>query len=304
MIKKEFDNNMFKRILKYIVATGFVFLGFALIVYSKQVSKAIINSIYSCLTIVIPSLFAFIVVSNLLIKSNIYIYISKPFYIISKYLLRIPSEFFSIFLLSNIGGYPVGAKLLTELIDENKINKKTAEKMICYCYCNSPAFFVGAVGATVFNNIITGMILYISVVLSNFFIGIILGIKNEIPIKTKEKRQLKLNANILIDSINSAAKTIFLICIMLVFFSAIIAVATESGLLTFISGILSNAFIFNEEISFKALTSIIEISTIANMTKYCYTYIPLIVAIVAFGGFCVITQILGITSGKLSYNFV
>ena len=48
---------------------------------------------------------------------------------------------------------------------------------------------------------------------------------------------------------------------------------------------------FNEEISFKALTSIIEISTIANMTKYCYTYIPLIVAIVAFGGFCVITQI-------------
>ena len=109
-----------KASIKFIIAILIIFFAVGLIKYSKEVSSAVILSIESCLKIIIPSLFAFMVLSNLIVKSNIYILISKPFSLISRYLFRIPPELFSIFLLSNIGGYPIGAKLLTELTQQEK----------------------------------------------------------------------------------------------------------------------------------------------------------------------------------------
>ena len=285
---------------KIIISIFIILFAVLLIKYSKEVSVAITVSIESCLKIVVPSLFAFMVISNLLIKSNIYVLLSKPFYLISRYLFRIPPELFSIFLLSNIGGYPIGAKLLAELIDENKIDKSTAENMMCYCYCNSPSFFAGAVGVVVFNNYFVGLIAYFSIVTANFIIAILLGIKNKIPEKSKVKLNIKLNPNILIDSITSAAKVLFTICAMLIFFASVIAILSSSEILNILSSNLMQILHSDYFIAESSLMSFIEISKISTMSKNSYNYLPLMTCIAAFGGICVITQIIGITTGKIN----
>ena len=88
-----------KKIIKPIIIFLLILFCVLLLVFSKEVSKSIINSISLCLNVIIPSLFGFMVISNILIKSNIYIYMSRPFYLISKYLFRIPPELFSVFFV-------------------------------------------------------------------------------------------------------------------------------------------------------------------------------------------------------------
>lgn len=294
------ENKMYKSVIKYVIALIIILYSIYLLKFSKEISIAIINSINSCLTVIIPSLFAFMVVSNILIKSNIYVILSKPFYPVAKYLFRIPPELFSIFLLSCIGGYPIGAKLLTDLLSQNKISKDTANTMMCYCYCNSPSFFAGAVGVVVFENVLVGLLIYFSIVLSNCIIAIILGFKNKIPEKKKIRANISINVNILIESINSAAKTLFLICIMLIFFASLISVIEETGILNFICSKISLFYNFDTTIFSTSFMSFVEISKISQFPKFCYAYIPILAILGSFGGLCVLSQIVAITSRSIS----
>ena len=54
--------------------------------------------------------------------------------------------------------------------------------MLCYCYCNSPSFFAGAVGVVIFDIVLVGLIAYFSVVITNFILAIIIG-QNKIPLE-------------------------------------------------------------------------------------------------------------------------
>ena len=290
----------FNHILKYILALIIILLSVSFIKYTKQVSSAIVTSIESCINIIIPSLFSFMVISNILVKSNIYIIISKPFYLVAKYIMKIPPELFSVFLLSNIGGYPVGAKLITSLYESDKISKKEAERMMSFCYCNSPAFFSGAVGLVIFKNVLAGFLIYVSIVVSNFTIAIITGLRSTVPKSKKKSDKIILNAKLFVDSATSAANTLFLICVMIIIFAGLIAVLDALGIINVLSSILINSFSWDIHSSRAVILSFFEISRITQLPLYCYGFSYVIAVLGAFGGICVIAQIVAITSGKIS----
>lgn len=297
---KKIKKLAYKKLIKYLLVIFIIAFSVLLLLFSKDVSQAIINSISSCLSIIIPSLFGFMVVSNILVKSNIYILISKPFYHISKYLFRIPPELFSIFLLGNIGGFPVGAKLISELLKESKISKQDASTLMCYSYCSGPAFIFGVIGINIFGNILVGLIIYLSIVISNFIIAIIIGFNNKIPDKKIEKKQIILNSNILIESIESTTKSLALICAMIVFFSAFITILDRINFLSIVSNYVNIIFNISPEHTKIFATSFLEISKISELSKYCYNVIPVITMLTSFGGMCVLMQIIGITNKQFS----
>ena len=105
----------------------------ALIYYSDEVLESAVNSVRVCLVTIIPSLYAFMVISGFIISSGIYRYISRPFGAIARYIFRIPADFFSIFLLSSAAGYPVGAKLTSDLYLSGSSDRETAERMLGFC---------------------------------------------------------------------------------------------------------------------------------------------------------------------------
>ena len=53
--------------------------------------------------------------ATLIIKTNIGEVTATPLWYISRYILRLDKKTFAVFILSQIGGYPVGVRLLSEL---------------------------------------------------------------------------------------------------------------------------------------------------------------------------------------------
>ena len=82
---------------------------------------------------------------------------------------------FFIFILGNISGYPIGIKLLSDMVKEEKIPPRTAEIMSCYCYAGGPAFLTGAVGLAVFGSKKVGLLMFLSILTANFLVGMVMN---------------------------------------------------------------------------------------------------------------------------------
>ena len=277
----------------------FLFLGYAMIRYSADISTAVYNSIYSCLTVIIPSLFGFLVLSSFLVKSDFYAVISRPFSFISRYVFKIPEEFFSIFLLSLFAGYPVGARLLYELADKKKMRPEEAGRLLCFCYASSPTFILGLVGIQLFSSIKAGLMLYFILVLTNLLMAFIMGLFRKVPPKSTAMHSVQINPQILIHSIESAARSLFQVCIMIIFFAILSAILKSIGCIHFLSGLLSSYFHLNLQEASVIILSFFEISNVSQLPAFCTDYLPVIAGLFSFGGICIIFQVVALTRGKV-----
>lgn len=76
-------------------------------------------------------------------------------------------------LMSFISGYPVGAKIISELKEHNLISNDEATRMSCFCSTSGPLFIVGSVSIAMFENKKLGAILLLTHLLSSILTGII-----------------------------------------------------------------------------------------------------------------------------------
>ncbi len=262
-----------------VIYISIIAFGILSIAMSAQVSKEISTALNRCLFVIIPSLFSFMVFSDLILKSGCYKIICKPFSLISKYIFKMDSDLFFVFLLGNICGYPIGFKLLNNLYAQGKISKFTAEIMSCYCFASGPSFVIGLVGITMFSSKTIGFIICISNFLSNCVIAIVLNHAVEMP-KITETSNDKSRASI-VDSVKSASMNMFMICSMILMFASIV-------------GILKGLNVFSL-IKFDVLP-LLEVTYVVDM--YVSTdLIPIISAFISFGGVCVLFQLKSLSEG-------
>ena len=286
-------------IFAYILAALAVWCCIIFVKDESFVQREIISAIQRCLNIIIPSLFAFMALSGIIISSKIYKYICKPLYPISKYIFNMPNELFFVFLLGNVAGYPVGSKLLVQLVKENRITKSSAGILNCFCYNGGPAFYIGTIGLSVFGNSSVGIIIFLSIITANSVVAVILNRILKLKYIASDEK-LSLTSDVLIDSVISAGKSMFVICTTIIFFSALMALAESNGLFNILSslGLSENQCTLTK--------SIFEISYLSQLSGTPYAFIPYAAAICSFGGICVLTQIKAIV-GKtysLKYFFV
>ncbi len=275
------------KLKNYIIYICILIFGILLIVMSDQVSNEIITALNRCLSVIIPSLFSFMVFSDLVLKSECYKIICKPFSLISRYVFKMDSNLFFVFLLGNICGYPIGYKLLNNLYSQGKISKFTAELMSCYCYASGPSFVVGLVGVTMFSSQAIGFIIFFANFLSNCVIAIFLNHLVEMP-KIQDRASAKPKVSI-VDSVQNASKSMFMICAMILLFASII-------------GILKGLNVF-EFIKFNILP-LLEITNVIDM-YISYDIIPIISAFISFGGVCVLFQLKALSEGvSLKYLII
>lgn len=271
-----------------------------LVVFVKDVGEAVLKSLRICFEVMIPSLYAFMIASGFVVSSNLYTFLSKPFGLVSRYIFRIPSEYFSVFLIGSIGGYPVGAKLLSELYENGKIDKETAEQMLSYCYLAGPAFICGVAGIKLFSSVKVGLIIFAAIISSNLVIAAVSGFRRPVPPKSKTAAKLEMSSEKLICSVYGGAKGMLSICAIIVFFSTIICILDKSGALIFISQKLSDLTGMKYSDANAAVRSVIEISNISSLSRGDRSLIPLAASLLSFGGICVLMQINGFLKGNLS----
>ena len=154
-----------------------IFIGFfvLLAVYSREYKEAIIGGIkISCLT-VIPAVFPFFVLADLL---QTYSCGAKKDSKICK-ILNISATSRTSVLIGLTCGFPLGVKCITELYAKKSISKDEYERLCLYLNNPSAAFVISGVGMGLLGSIKIGILLYLSVILSALLIGFYLGTKSK-----------------------------------------------------------------------------------------------------------------------------
>lgn len=155
----------------------FLFFLWAILLLSfpQQVGNGIRLGLTSCGSVLIPSLFPFMVLSNLAVYSRIGKDLARFLEPISRKWFRLPSRCAVALFMGMIGGYPVGAQIVSEMLDRGEINRNTAERLLCLCVNAGPSFLIAAVGSSMLGNLKSGVLLLSAQVCSVLILGCVLG---------------------------------------------------------------------------------------------------------------------------------
>lgn len=266
--------------MKYFLSAIAGFTAIFLMIKPKVVSEAIGASAESCLEVVVPSLFAFTVLAIYLQKSGLYRIALKPLTFPLSKLLRIDEELCAVFVLSNIGGYPVGAKLLTELVRQGRLSPKNAGRMLCFCFGSGPGFMIGIAGMKVFGSAKAGLVLFAAGFASSLLIAAFVRTRGEIALQKSENAYC-LTSEAFISSVTAAAQVMFTVCAMIVGFSAVSAILKDIGVFMIFENAFGSSDIF---------PALLEVTRIKEITPTAHT-LPTCAALLGFGGICVLMQI-------------
>ena len=123
---------------------------------------------------ILPSLFPFFVLADILNNYNIINYIPKIIKNIFKKLFNISDNGLFIFFISMLSGFPSNARNIKNLYKENKISKEESEHLLFFTHFSNPMFILGTLVITFLNNKSLGLLILISHYLPNFIIGFLL----------------------------------------------------------------------------------------------------------------------------------
>jgi sporulation integral membrane protein YlbJ len=236
-MKKSFINIFFLIIMLCILI--------GILKYPKLALNSASKGLSTWFNIVIPSLLPFFIVSEVLIGMGFVNFVGKLLEPIMKLVFNVPGVGAFSFSMSLISGYPIGAKIVSNLRQKKIISKVEAERMLCFSSTSGPLFMLGAVSVGMLNNPSLAPLIIYPHYLGAITLGFIFRfykkgnknilIQNEtfLPILTKDKKNYSIGL-ILSNSIKNSMNTIILIGGFMIFYS----VLTE---LLFISSFFNSA---------------------------------------------------------------
>ena len=199
-------------------------------VFPNDCRQGAFKGIILCGRIIIPSLFPFTVCVSLLMRTGACDVISflNP---LTKKVFNLNATQFSIFLLSLIGGYPIGAKLIEEASISGRVDRRTYHSLICCCINAGPAFTVIAVGEGLFGSETLGYYFFVSHIVSAFIL-LIWQRKHFNPLQTggifKTEKSV---GEIFVDCVADSAASMLNICSFIIIFSTINAYLSKYSVL-------------------------------------------------------------------------
>lgn len=207
-----------KKILFIVAALSFIIL---LLIFPGIGRKGAADGLVLCGGVVIPSLFPFTFCVLLLMRSGIEKYLAKLDRL-TVILFRLSGTQFAVFLLSLIGGYPVGARLVEELYSRRTADRKTARTMLCCCVNSGPAFTVLFAGEGILGSKTLGYCLLAAHIISSFVLLLLLRGKfahSDMPDK-RGNTAVPLSENF-VNSAADAASSMISICGFVILFSTL-----------------------------------------------------------------------------------
>lgn len=115
----------------------------ALILDGKTTNSGAQEGLELCIKAVIPSLFPFFVLSNLLIGtlSGIRLPVLRP---LAK-LFSLPAGCETLLISGFLGGYPTGAQAVMQAYQRNQVSRSQSERLLAYCNNAGPSFLFGII---------------------------------------------------------------------------------------------------------------------------------------------------------------
>ena len=144
-----------------------------LLVGQPLASQGIRRGLSICAGILIPSLFPFMALSGMFAALGADRLLARPVSPLLAPLLGIPPALCGTVLMSFVGGYPVGARLVSQLWREGRIGRDTACRMMIFSFAGAPSFVIGAVGTGVLGGPLQGLTVYLAQIAAALLLGLL-----------------------------------------------------------------------------------------------------------------------------------
>ena len=182
-----------------------------------------------CAHTVIPSLFPFMVISELLVASGVGEALGRLLAKPMKWVFGLSGAGCAAVVLGSMCGFPVGASVAVSLLDKNVISKRECEHLLTFSNNPSSGFLITAVGVSLLGNRRLGLLLYLVVLGSSLFVGFLMGffLKKPSPISKAEEHPHFPSGlhpggiSMFTDAVSHAAVSMLTVCAYVVFFSAL-----------------------------------------------------------------------------------
>lgn len=235
-----------------------------LFLYPEQSLKGVQSGLDLSFSVLIPSLYPFLFCSALFVKSGI--------------LYSISHKGVSLFILSFTGGYPVGAKFVSELYEKGQTDKNGAVKLLSYCINPSVSFCFSTVGVTLLKSRKAGLLILSAIVLSSLtmaLISFLFGERKEYKTKQSNAYITESFSSLFVSSLKDGLSAVITICGFVVLFSSL--------------SFIVEALPLSESISL-LFGCVLEVTRGVVLTAENFS-LPFISALLSFGGFSTLFQL-------------
>lgn len=274
--------------IKYLICSTAVLVIAVMLIYD---SSGVINSVIACtevcLNTLVPSLCGYMILSSFIVNSRIGAFILKPLKSAAEKAFHTDLCVLTALLISQIGGYPVGVKMCSDLISHNKNYSEICRKLLPVMYASGPAFVTGVAGLAIYKSVNAGMIIFLSCLTANLIIAaVILFMNRKKSYMVCENEGIDISVNTVSRSVRSSFSALAVVCSFVIAFN----ILTE-----LIDSMLPAGF--TESRFYIYFKSIWEISNIRQLTMQ--TPLWLTAAFISFGGICVIFQVISLADFKI-----
>lgn len=302
-------NNIFSFFAPAIIVTLIIF---GIIIFPSESISSAKSGFSVWVNILIPSLLPFIIGANLIVNLKFVDILGLIINPITKKLFNVSGKAGLVFMISMVSGYPVGAKLASELRINNEISKHEAQRLVSFCSTSGPLFIIGAVSIGMFKNPSLSYLMIMCHYLGALLVGFLFrnyGKDKMNSKKTNFKSEVSSIINsrfennkgffaLLGDSINSGINTILMVGGFVIIFSVVFKILSlfkVISLFTSIITILLSMFNVSKELIEAFISGLFEITigcnNIANLT-----FVPenirasLCSFIISFSGLSILAQ--------------
>ncbi len=143
-----------------------------LLIYPKETIYFAKSGLMAWFNNVIPSLFPFMVAVNIITcHSDRCVF---PEFLTRSFgkIFNVNPNGFIVFLFGILSGYPLGAKISSDLYCDNQLETIDVQKLMVFCSNAGPMFIVGTLASSVLNNVKAGYIILLCSIFSNVITGI------------------------------------------------------------------------------------------------------------------------------------
>ena len=205
--------------INLIVSLMLFIIGISLAVFfSPAISEDVRSGLTLCYTAIIPSVFPFMILSDLMLSYMHFEKISFFRRLFSR-LFKINGYAISALISGIICGFPVGVKVARELYLKGKITKCECERLISFSNNASPAFVISGVGYGLLGSLRLGVILYAITLSSSLISGILFSLFSKYEKETVSEEEIPFSLS---QSVKNASLATLNVCGFITLFSVII----------------------------------------------------------------------------------
>lgn len=291
-INTKFAKLKCSNILKKITIGLLLVVCVILIINPKIYAASCLNAISVWAVKVLPALFPFFIFSKIIVGL-----IEPKQTKLDKLFAKIyhtPATSSSVYMLSILSGYPMGAKLICNMFERGVYTREDAKKMLAFCSVSGPMFMIGTVGVAIFGSFKAGVVILVSNLVASLINGLVFrGKKTDFAAPQLETKQQE-SSSILADSVYDALISILLVGSFMVLAFLIVDILKNTQIFAFVANLLCKPFGFNVDIVQAIMAGLVEITRgIIDLNLVnCALQIKVILAsgLIGFGGICIMLQ--------------